>query len=466
MTHLTARIDEAFKADESSVVIARTKEAVVDELGELDPRLDRIHVLDDFNHTYRPDLVLEYTENGRKREREVFLRLATGEAGIADDLRTLADRGPIILGLLDHHVTEQSDEAGDEQQNEVPSARREPRNTLLTDAGALDALDRPTPDRSQAIATSALVRMGRGVLDRVEAQQLSVALEDSFAAAESASDPERWRVAASTLADLVPETYAERLSNYLTIVWLGAGGDIAKLPRAQDLFDQDLDADELAQILEHFLTRPASISAPLWRRIGALTSPDDVATILAAIPGDVDERLQEFVAANEKHWRVRFAALWPPGDAQKNGWHLASESLAFGMGGSTVTFTDRKTRWNSWDTPLVGPSPRSIIDALRENEITAIDATDESGTTVGLARYAEGGLSHVRLAQVAQDGGEVAGVAFRISTRNEFHVDFATGRIAVDRPAELAVAREIAETVWGPTAAPGETEPEPDQDES
>ena len=60
MANLTGRIDHALTLDAPDDAVRAIKTAVLEELRRLDPALDEIAILGDFNHSYRPDFVINW----------------------------------------------------------------------------------------------------------------------------------------------------------------------------------------------------------------------------------------------------------------------------------------------------------------------------------------------------------------------------------------------------------------------
>src|SRR5438067_378589 len=73
---------------------------VINELRRVAPQA-RIRKTDYFNHSFVPDLVLEWKEDSRESERTVFLRLKVSDAAFGVDLSLLRDQAPLFVGLLD-----------------------------------------------------------------------------------------------------------------------------------------------------------------------------------------------------------------------------------------------------------------------------------------------------------------------------------------------------------------------------
>src|ERR1035441_3303618 len=78
--------------------ITRIKAAAIRQFEALDKRM-KIHNTEYFNHSFAPDLVLKWSQNGQT-ERYVYMRSSAREGALTDDVLRLGDQQPIVLGLV------------------------------------------------------------------------------------------------------------------------------------------------------------------------------------------------------------------------------------------------------------------------------------------------------------------------------------------------------------------------------
>src|SRR5258708_1837608 len=79
-------------------IVTGVKQAVAQEVTSLSP--DATIVLTNyFNHSYMPDLVLEWNDAGRRAERPIFLRNDLRPEVTEVEVLSLARRAPVVLSL-------------------------------------------------------------------------------------------------------------------------------------------------------------------------------------------------------------------------------------------------------------------------------------------------------------------------------------------------------------------------------
>jgi len=166
-----ASVAAALSAARPEDVIAGVKTAVADELGRLDPAV-KIKFTDYFNHSFIPDMLIEWSDLGRRRERRVYLRSSIGATVANEDVESLAPLDPVMVGLT---VGDQPDylETARSQVQQAPQS-------LLTDVTAVAGIARQVQDDGAGnraplleLVRSSLLKGGRGLLTSVEAERLS-----------------------------------------------------------------------------------------------------------------------------------------------------------------------------------------------------------------------------------------------------------------------------------------------------
>jgi hypothetical protein len=95
---VTQQIRSAMLSSNPRDIIAGVKDAVAQEVGSLSPDA-KIVMTDYFNHSYMPDLVLEWNDAGKSDIRPIFLRNTLRPYVTEEEVRTLARRDPVVLSL-------------------------------------------------------------------------------------------------------------------------------------------------------------------------------------------------------------------------------------------------------------------------------------------------------------------------------------------------------------------------------
>jgi hypothetical protein len=158
-------------------IVTGVKEAVAQEVGALSPDA-KIVVTEYFNHTYVPDLVLEWNEAGRHDQRPIFLRNTLRSAAVENELEALAPREPIVLALT---APAEPGPRFDVLRERARQANR----VLVTDLISLADVAAP-PDEQGRVGSSHgagapllrlvqanLLKGGRGLLTSIDAERLT-----------------------------------------------------------------------------------------------------------------------------------------------------------------------------------------------------------------------------------------------------------------------------------------------------
>jgi hypothetical protein len=456
-TNLADRIDYALTAPTSAEAVDRIKTAVSDELRRLDPALEEIAWLPDFNHTYRPDMVLRWGVNRGKRERPVYLRQIAGGVAAQLDIETLSDRKPLLLGLLHHRL-----DPGDLTLSDSAAmiAEAVAGTTLLTDVTALDALDAQASDRSPTLATSALIRRGFGLLAPDAASELGRAVNGGYNAAIDAGDPGKIDQAAEALKPFLPSGDAERLDLQLDLLWLASGGNLEELDDGDRLLHADLKPDEWALLLEQFLTREERSERQLWSLFGQRLSLDDAAFAVGKIPNV--RHLEDFVEANAGRWTARFAGLVAHHDLDRDGWWITGRTLALGRGKTSVAFTAKRSKWKKTGAPMARRSFDALRDAMRGDELLSLDAR-EGETSIRLS--GADALPRDRVDQVVSWTNEIQGLTVITGVKDDeakLDVSYQRGSVEADRDLALDTLRRRVLRYFDVPAADGNPDGPPE----
>lgn len=296
---LTSKIDEALAIASSSDAVSRIKAAVHDELRLLDRRAE-IRETRFFNHTFYPDMFVSWYDDGKLVERPVYLRLATAETAIKRDLDIHEDSPGVFVGLLTHREDLHASEEVDDTSASTDSS-------LVTDAKSVQTLRASVSQSHEGtVATSALVRVGRGRFDGDRAESVSEAISQGFSAASEAKDVEPVRLAVELFGEFVDSIASDRLSTHLQLLWLASGGGLEDVFGPGRLAIEQLEDDQLLPILEHLLKTETPPSKELFRRFAQVTDIDKVGRLLSPFRGG---NLDAFIEANIGLWSAKRIAV-------------------------------------------------------------------------------------------------------------------------------------------------------------
>lgn len=238
--------------------IAAVKRVVANAMRQLD-RGANIKDTSYFNHSFVPDFVLTWPrEPGRVRD--VFLRLDSSNAFLADDLRYLGDARPLLLGLAGLERAN-----GDKADDTFIGATRDTR-AMVTEPAAVDQFieARPATDFGQVLP-AAILKGGKGLVTEQTATGLTDAAAAAFAGART-HEAARIQQAVPEISEHLDATQAGRLWNFARIVWEATGGDPVEFPVATDLSGVDDSG------LRFLLEEAPSDDVAFWRAVGRLVT--------------------------------------------------------------------------------------------------------------------------------------------------------------------------------------------------
>ncbi len=280
-TELTQAIRDGLDDPNPLRSVERIKRAVERGIREADPTAD-VKPTEYFNHTFAPDLILEWKRDGEKRP--VYLRFNDNLAYLAEDMDLVGDQHALFLGL----DTMPDDASGVASVSSI--ARRS--GSLVTDPDSLWTLgsERRQGSGVAGLFASSIVQGGRGVIDEVEIGRTARVVAKGFTAAR-ALDVAATREAASLVSELLLPSQAERLGGLIHVLWVGSGGREEDYPGTGDLHGGLTDT-ALRFLLE---TKEVAEDPGFWWRIGQTVDIDQIGRL--PLEGYV-ANLQHLVRAN------------------------------------------------------------------------------------------------------------------------------------------------------------------------
>lgn len=154
-------------------IVSGVKAVVAKEVAALDPNT-KIHYTSYFNHTFMPDMVLEFPGRGGG-SRPLFIRNSLRLNPTLQDVQTLEDREPVVLGLR---------AADADSRDEVRSAARHSRRVFVTDISSLDSFGETLGDPDGAdgplsgVLRANLLKTGRGMMTATDIEGVQKAVQD------------------------------------------------------------------------------------------------------------------------------------------------------------------------------------------------------------------------------------------------------------------------------------------------
>jgi hypothetical protein len=173
---VTEQIRAAMASNNPDDIVTGVKQAVAHEVNSLSPDAE-IVITNYFNHSYMPDLVLEWNDAGKRNARPIFLRNDLRPGVMEAELRNLARREPVFLSLT--AVEEPPTKAGS-----LRERAREANHVLVTDVVSLADIATPFADEHAGqpshdetpllrLVQANLLKGGRGLMTSQDAERLA-----------------------------------------------------------------------------------------------------------------------------------------------------------------------------------------------------------------------------------------------------------------------------------------------------
>ncbi|MEU6248382.1 hypothetical protein [Glycomyces sp. NPDC047010] len=353
-------IEFALGHDDPEDVIDGVKSAVVKELEGLDATAE-IRTTEYFNHSFAPDIVMTWKDNGQASDRNIFLRHSLASAAAGRDIPALGDVGPVLLGLRE----ERNAEVIEEVRAEAAVAPK----VLVTDSRSLDHITGRIPRSTSTIAASPgsarepllqlvrgnVMRGGRGLFlsdsDEVAALTGTRGETDEVAGLDSFN---------TVVRRLFVEDAAVSLLRAGQMIRMGISGDTTDLAPTQRL-DWDrpsqviggrLSEAELMVVLPYLLSRDDVTDDPrYWAYVGEMISLKRLESMADRLTGlDLTRLVKPSLAswtASRASASLNISSLEGEDErAPEEGWRIHGRVLALIAGSWIIHLTSDKRRLN------------------------------------------------------------------------------------------------------------------------
>ncbi|SKB43645.1 hypothetical protein SAMN05660473_00673 [Arthrobacter sp. 49Tsu3.1M3] len=368
------------------------KNAVIKELETLD-RSVSIRDTSYFNHTYAPDLILNWDAT---TERPVYLRFTDNLLELREGISRLDFENAFVFGL----TRPQEDAEGFPQLEQSAQDH----HALITDADGIETLiNQRSKDAGVNLLGQALTRGGRGLLAQPQAEAVAKTVSEGFSAAlETQSAPTR--LAVDAIAQYLDDPQAARMTRVLQAVWEGSDGRIDQFPGPADL-SKSLNDDSLQYILDVV----SASDRNFWRRIGRFLTTSQLSRM--SLNASNEESFQNLINANLDVIPCRAAAVASgaetlfSADREPFLWSIRRKTLALEGPDFTAFVADRKElvegKVAAGDLASTnGLDVETLSRRVAEYELTEVTLRD-GGATVQFT--SNEGVGHdERLAKLAQ----------------------------------------------------------------
>lgn len=462
---VTEQIRSAMQSSNPHDIITGVKEAVAQEVNSLSPDAN-IVVTEYFNHTYMPDLVLEWNEAGKRDQRPIFFR-STLRPAVVDEVEALAQRGPVVLSLT--APTERG-----ESFDVLRERTRQTNRVLVTDVASLADVAAPADAPGSAdsrhgvgvpllrLVQANLLKGGRGLLTSDDAERLTRSTEP---ADETGGIDEMFLSSFQESADeLFAPDAALRLRRAAELLRFGLSRDVVE---TLSLSQGQLSDVELRVLVPYLLSdETASTNSRLWTHIGAMMSLErleEIGDVLAGV------NVRALVVPNVDTWTARRAQLvinssFEDDDEVLSEEDEGAENRTAGVAADAVDAEPAGPAWylrNRMLTAEAGPWRLFITtDARRlkgRKDSAAVRWDDISAllTRFALDSVDLRGLSRRIFVSAEQSGDVSADVALiRASIEDSFHVTEVRVRRAGDDAEDACMRVDFTEMTVTANQAP------------
>ena len=271
MSKVTDAVRNALNDRDMDTVRTNVKRLVCDELARADPTA-LIHQTEYFNHTYVPDVVLDWDD---RKPREVFLRFLSTPHRLLADVDRIGASGPVIFDLsLAARLERQLDEIVSMSSAMQEASKRSPR-LLITDSEATQHV-RPNDAENmvERLIVANLLRSGRGNLDESAAKNIVSASRSGYDGA-IAAEPDDVRAAVTVTQQIPDPDMWRRVGCTLQLLWWVGGGAPNEFPTSV-LDDMELNPLDTKDFLREVL---GNEDDTFWLRLAERLSYDTLVDV-------------------------------------------------------------------------------------------------------------------------------------------------------------------------------------------
>lgn len=369
MSELTSAVRNALSGHDLLEVSAQVKNLVCEELASVDPTAE-IKRTEYFNHTYVPDIVVEWSGGG---PRNVYMRFLNDPRRFEEDLRRIGSDGPVLFDLS-AALGESAEEVADE---DLDAALESAPTVLLTDTDATEPV-RParTQNLVERLVAANVLRVGRGHLDQHTALRTVESSRAGFDAA-LAGEPQAVRAAIEAARMVYGLELERRVERSLQLVWWAGGADPEQFPVTLP-DDLSLNSDDTREFLRSvFLDSQPIEDNAFWARLADRLDFDTLVSVGEVEDGANFHYLMKHLASRLRLSHAALDRVERRLQADPLFWSLSNQFLTLSGPDWVCRFTPHGNRFsqrrNEGQTiPLVAAAARTA--GLRVEEVVIEDA--------------------------------------------------------------------------------------------
>jgi hypothetical protein len=254
-------LEVAFNLEDADESIRRVKDIVSRTLRQADRDVDII-ATDYFNHSYVPDLVIEWPRRGANARRQVYLRPTSDPLEIRLDVKEHASQRPLFIHLSKFEQDGGGAGSASAEVASLASTAKETRS-LVTDVGSFRELSAEGNSATSQLLPSSVLRGGVGVLEESQARDTARTVSEGFEGAMEA-DREATGRALNAIEEILDPSVAMELSTFFESMWFASGGSPLEFPGLAHDLGSGLTPTRLRALIEVLDQE----NEEFWRRVG------------------------------------------------------------------------------------------------------------------------------------------------------------------------------------------------------
>jgi hypothetical protein len=415
VTTFAEQIAAALDIDDAVAAGERVHRVVMDEIVDLDPSV-KPTATGYFNHSYVPDLVVEWKEGSKTASRPIYLRHSLRSSRASGDLENLAhaDKSGLFLSL-----------SPEEPEDETRLARRAVEinaqsRTLITTVPAIDELSKPVgaPDPVLGIVKASVVRSAKGFFVEDDVEKLVLPRDRRIEGADL-------EAFSSTVAASFSEEAVFKINRVVRIVEQALSDN----PDAGQILESgSLSQSEIRELVPYLLGLDGvTQSRDFWLSVARLISLEEIERQWGTF-AELD--LTPLASAGSSVWRATRAQLALRADSIDDDdfdmtpkWAVTGRTLSAEVGNWLLTFayagTKIKTagrastpaRWTDLQAALAGYTVTAVdlSGVVTQSAYGAVEAADMKSRVDAFIEGADDSF-HIPSVTVATGAGDDAAV--------------------------------------------------------
>ena len=365
MSTFSERIAAALDTTDARDAGHRVHQVVAEEMASLDPTATT-QVTGYFNHSYVPDLVMQWGKGKQSVERPVFLRHSLRSSRASGDLESF-DRSDLTAFYLS--LAQEEPEAETQRVRARASEHRDSR-VLVTTVPALDDLGpvRQEPDPVLGLVRSSIVRSARGAIVESDVENLLLPRDRQIG-------PQELQAFSETVASIFTEDAVLRINRVFGIVEQA----LAPEPSVESLLlSGRLTDTEIRELVPYLLSlEGVTRDRDFWVAVARLIDLTEIERMWSQFSG-LD--LTPLASAASGLWRAKRVLIGQRAEAiddedfdRSPRWSVAGNLLSAEVGDWRLTFANKATKLKTANRNLVSARWEDLLPSLSSYTVTGVD---------------------------------------------------------------------------------------------